>query len=954
MSEESAPKKLKTGNEEVDAATGDVAMGEGEREEAKEPEAPEVPSELEMDPPQDDAPRIKDPVTFHVPDTTMNVLVSTSHNVLMCLSDGGFQYLLAGARASVGLQAGRYMFECKIIENVHPVEDMRTGGAPPPRNLLRVGVSSSSSDLFLGESDENVCFDSEGGYVAGGVKRTSLFQKFNRDVVVAVVLNLDPTSPNANTVSLFLDGVRVSHPQLIPENLRGKPLYPTVSYRNVTVHAHFGPQPLVPLSFQCRTVQDASAKDAVVTPPTQETQHEVLFPVGLPDEGMFDWLDMFLAKNPTYTELSDRVILDWAHKSGLWRPKGYGVNSRTSNDKPEMAFNAPLMDDMSIRRILSTVAPIQNRNYVVMEVKGNLVKEERQAAIDRFSCGSFKKVAVVMIGEPSTEFKQQTSKLLLDQKQEAANIEFQAKRIEERRRKLIEKHQRQLERAKRNSERERQRVEKQEKERLQAAQGAEQTESAGQGEQGVAAEAKETEDASMKPASADAEGGASKKKEEEPSKDGDEDKEEESEEELEDHQQAPKAELTVEERTQWFRKHAVPDLAPYVLNISFEKFSLPEADEGFDQVKFDWLPEGKCQQYLTNWKLERKITTRIEDLVPSDWFHGKWKEWQKAIQGWHTKQNEFRALRAKKAAEKARAAVAKAEKTEGETQDEEMKENAPEAPVEQAEDGAEVSAKAPEDSENNKEAMKEEEDENEEELRTFFDELDIFGTDDVDDIGKRIPLYQDFQFEDWTMLGLRFELHLLAHAFRRDAQDPERTGIHLDHLAFYYSKYYKKALSSKFFGVETFKDLVELVRDAVFVTKTQVIESWLPDSMESMDVFVKLTEEARRDRLRRTDMNDESARLKISQPAAFVPAVGGPPPHHVAGRGGGRRGNQQQYHQQPHQQPYGDSGIRPHYGKGKGGGYGAGGGRPPRYGGSGGVPGQAWPSYQRQWQKGGR
>lgn len=298
--------------------------------------------------------------------------------------------------------------------------------------------------------------------------------------------------------------------------------------------------------------------------------------------------------------------------------------------------------------------------------------------------------------------------------------------------------------------------------------------------------------------------------------------------------------------------------------------------------------------------------------------------------------------------------MAKAEKTEGETQDEEMKENAPEAPVEQAEDGAEVSAKAPEDSENNKEAMKEEEDENEEELRTFFDELDIFGTDDVDDIGKRIPLYQDFQFEDWTMLGLRFELHLLAHAFRRDAQDPERTGIHLDHLAFYYSKYYKKALSSKFFGVETFKDLVELVRDAVFVTKTQVIESWLPDSMESMDVFVKLTEEARRDRLRRTEMNDESARLKISQPAAFVPAVGGPPPHHVAGRGGGRRGNQQQYHQQPHQQPYGDSGIRPHYGKGKGGGYGAGGGRPPRYGGSGGVPGQAWPSYQRQWQKGGR
>ncbi len=36
--------------------------------------------------------------------------------MLMSLTEGGMQYLMAGARASVGMKAGRYMYEVKIIE----------------------------------------------------------------------------------------------------------------------------------------------------------------------------------------------------------------------------------------------------------------------------------------------------------------------------------------------------------------------------------------------------------------------------------------------------------------------------------------------------------------------------------------------------------------------------------------------------------------------------------------------------------------------------------------------------------------------------------------------------------------------------------------------------------------------------------------------------------------------
>lgn len=67
-------------------------------------------------------------------------------------------------------------------------------------------------------------------------------------------------------------------------------------------------------------------------------KYNVLFPVSLPDEGTFYWLDDFLEKNPNYTELSDRAFADWALKSGL-HMKG----KKESNDK----VGVHGMDDMA-------------------------------------------------------------------------------------------------------------------------------------------------------------------------------------------------------------------------------------------------------------------------------------------------------------------------------------------------------------------------------------------------------------------------------------------------------------------------------------------------------------------------------------------------------------------------------------------------------------------------------
>lgn len=124
------------------------------------------------------------------------------------------------------------------------------------------------------------------------------------------------------------------------------------------------------------------------------------------------------------------------------------------------------------------------------------------------------------------------------------------------------------------------------------------------------------------------------------------------------------------------------------------------------------------------------------------------------------------------------------------------------------------------------------------------------------------------------MMSLRYELNLLAHSFRKDVNDPDRIGIYMEHLPFYYQKYFKKALTHKFYGVESLKELLDLIRDTIVVNpKNLVIEPQLPAELESQGLYVMLTEEARRDRQRRLDLGDKSAAMNVQQAAGNAAAL---------------------------------------------------------------------------------
>merc|ERR1711865_43705 len=134
--------------------------------------------------------------------------------------------------------------------------------------------------------------------------------------------------------------------------------------------------------------------------------------------------------------------------------------------------------------------------------------------------------------------------------------------------------------------------------------------------------------------------------------------------------------------------------------------------------------------------------------------------------------------------------------------------------------------------------------------------MGIFGVVDILDIGSKVPLFKEFQNEDFAMMALRFELHLLVHSFSKDCNDPDRTGIHLDHLAFYYQKYYGKPLNLGFYGVATTEELMEFINDTITVNKQSCIESQIPGDLESNAVFAKITEVARRHRKLLVDMGN--------------------------------------------------------------------------------------------------
>lgn len=281
-----------------------------------------------------------------------------------------------------------------------------------------------------------------------------------------------------------------------------------------------------------------------------------------------------------------------------------------------------------------------------------------------------------------------------------------------------------------------------------------------------------------------------------------------------DNEEPPKVELTEEEKAQVFHVHQTKDLSDQTMNLFMRKFGVPTKAEGFDKISYAWQEGDAALAYLKNKVQEKKVLARLDALQPGEWFREKFGAWTKQISEWQTKQAEWQAKQA----------TTKKDKKEGE------------------EDGEEEETKG----------------------------VDIFSVNDVTDTGSGAPLFSNFQQEDWKLMELRYEMYLLSQGFKKDVDDAEHPGIHESLLVYYYGKYLKKGITVKYYGKESNKEMLDLVKDSMSVSDKEMVATQLAEDVETPELFVKLTEESRRERQRRIDAGDETARLKFS-PLLYKP-----------------------------------------------------------------------------------
>merc|ERR1719221_1851661 len=88
-----------------------------------------------------------------------------------------------------------------------------------------------------------------------------------------------------------------------------------------------------------------------------------------------------------------------------------------------MTFGIPLLDDHSVQKTLAVIAPVLARDICIMELRSNLVRAQRKSILSRYPARDFKRVAVVAMGEPSSEFKSKSQELILADKKRKAERE---------------------------------------------------------------------------------------------------------------------------------------------------------------------------------------------------------------------------------------------------------------------------------------------------------------------------------------------------------------------------------------------------------------------------------------------------------------------------------------------------------------------------------------------------
>ena len=119
------------------------------------------------------------------------------------------------------------------------------------------------------------------------------------------------------------------------------------------------------------------------------------------------------------------------------------------------------------------------------------------------------------------------------------------------------------------------------------------------------------------------------------------------------------------------------------------------------------------------------------------------------------------------------------------------------------------------------------------------------------------PLFSQFCYEDWQLLSIRVELHLLTHSFPHVPQSD---------LSHYYGICFEKDLRCSRFGVSSITELATMIHDTLTM-EGDTLQAFIAarlDADTAFQHFVELTEAQRREWRKRFDSGDLSAILRFT------------------------------------------------------------------------------------------
>ena len=319
------------------------------------------------------------------------------------MSDKGFGYMWAGAKATYGATRGKVCFEVLIGEQQN-VDHLGEELCP---HAVRIGWSIAEASMQLGEDPFSYGF--------GGTGKTSQNSKFSDygtsfstgDVVGCFLdLTADPITVSY-TVNSCQYGVAF---QIDPRALDNRPLFPHILTKNQKFTVNFGqmPQPLSNLLPDFVPIGQLGLDDGLVrgpVAPESRQECQVLLMVGLPGAGKTFWAEEHRRKHPdkNFNILGTNNLIGRMKVHGLKRNRNYNGRWEVLIEKCTECFD-----------VLVKIAAQRNRNYILDQT--NVFPTGRTRKIKDFKGMMCKAVVIVPNDE---EFKRRCE---MRQREEGTDI----------------------------------------------------------------------------------------------------------------------------------------------------------------------------------------------------------------------------------------------------------------------------------------------------------------------------------------------------------------------------------------------------------------------------------------------------------------------------------------------------------------------------------------------------